>query len=104
MAAGAPTTARSHLASSRIAAIASANPNKVPVDLWTTKSVAHKAHRHSNSSSNQDEQNEKSVTYVAGQKCYPCPRLLTRRAQIKRQRSLGGSHVDRSPVHQARLH
>src|SRR5215217_8970763 len=58
-----------------MAAIAYANRSARPVDLWTTRRrVAHRVHRRSSSS--RPEQNEKCVTHVAGQKCYPCPRLL----------------------------
>src|SRR5258708_40036280 len=81
-AAGASSTARSHWVSSLMAGTAFANPNEEPVDLWTTKRVAHKAHRLNNRSSsnsdNTDEQNEKTVTHVAGQTCYRCRRLTTR--------------------------
>src|SRR5262245_2456127 len=70
-----PTTARSSLASSLMAATVCANPSAKPVDLWTTRRrVAHSVHRHNNSS--RPEQNEKCVTHVPGQNCYPCPRLL----------------------------
>src|SRR5262249_1515589 len=70
-----PTTARSSLASSLMAATVCANPSAKPVDLWTTRRrVAHRVHRHNNSS--RPEQTEKCVTHVPGQNCYPCPRLL----------------------------
>src|SRR5436190_12314982 len=56
-----------------------ANPSLIPVDLWTTRSrVAHRVHSSSNNSSSRAEQNEKCVTHVSGQNCYPCPRLLKR--------------------------
>ena len=57
-----------------IAVIVYANLNDPPVDMWTTRrGVAHRDHRHSNS---RPERNEKCVTHVVGQNCYPCPRLL----------------------------
>src|SRR3954451_11799445 len=64
--------------SSFMAATVCANPSVMPVDLWPTRRrVAHRVHRLNNSSSSRAEQNEKCVTHVAGQNCYPCPRLLS---------------------------
>src|SRR5262249_17805473 len=76
MAAGARSTVRSCWVSLPMTAIAckSPNPNAEPVDVWTTQARCPQAHRFSNS--NRAEQNEKCVTHVAGQNCYPCPRLL----------------------------
>src|SRR5262245_58802642 len=81
MAAGARSTVRSCWVSLPMTAIACKSPNAEPVDVWTTQARCPQAHRFSNS--NRTEQNEKCVTHVAGQNCYPCPRLLTRRARIE---------------------
>src|SRR5947209_14314558 len=51
------------------------NPNDSPVDMWTMQAHRPQAHRTNN---NRPEQNRNCVTYVVGQKCYLCRRLLTR--------------------------
>src|SRR5947209_5985258 len=51
------------------------NPNDSPVDIWTMQAHRPQAHRTNN---NRPEQNRNCVTYVVGQKCYLCRRLLTR--------------------------
>src|SRR6516225_6162141 len=43
--------------------------------MWTTQGRCPQAHRFSNR--NRAEQNEKCVTHVVGQKCYPYSRLHT---------------------------
>src|ERR1700719_1111833 len=86
MAAGASTTDRSPSEPSRIVTTVCASPSR-PVDVWRTQGGSPQVHRPNNSSKNRSsnrnskrsrpEQNEKCVTHVAGQKCYPCRRLLT---------------------------
>src|ERR1700731_1556797 len=84
MAAGASTTGRSHSESSRIVTTVCASPSG-PVDVWRTQGGSPQVHRpnssknrsnNRNSKRSRPEQNEKCVTYVAGQKCYRCRRLL----------------------------
>src|SRR5437588_10519020 len=50
------------------------NPNDSPVDMWTMQAHRPQAHRTNN---NRPEQNRNCVTYVVGQKCYLCRRLLS---------------------------
>ena len=75
---GACATGRSNSATSSIAARASNNPRNRPVDLWITLTGYPQVHRLSRYKKANDthEQNKKTVTYVAGLKCYLCSRLL----------------------------
>src|SRR5437016_10550878 len=73
MAVGTCPTVRSSSVSLPIAVTVCESPNVEPVDAWTTQARCPQAHRRSNN--NRPEQNEKCVTHVAGQSCYPCPRL-----------------------------
>src|ERR1700722_19609711 len=85
MATGASTTGRSTSESSRTATTVCVSPRR-PVDVWRTQGGSPQVHRpknsnknrknNSNDKSSRPEQNEKCVTYVAGQKCYLCFRLL----------------------------
>ena len=69
-------TARSSSASSTIAPTAFANPNARPVDLWTTLAGSPQPPQPQRPHHRAHEQTRKTVTHVAGQICYPCPRLL----------------------------
>src|SRR6266849_5611491 len=69
---------RSRLVSLLIAATVCANPSGRPVDVWTTQARCPQVHR-PNNNRRKAEQNEKCVTHVVGQNCYPCPRLLSTR-------------------------
>src|SRR6266545_2826710 len=73
MAVGTCPTVRSSSVSLPIAVTVCKSPSAEPVDVWTTQARCPQAHRRSNN--NRPEQNEKCVTHVAGQICYPCPRL-----------------------------
>src|SRR3954462_14772624 len=75
MAVGTCPTVRSCSVSLPIAVTVCKSPSAEPVDVWTTQARCPQAHRRSNN--NRPEQNEKCVTHVAGQNCYPCPRLHT---------------------------
>src|SRR5258705_1314879 len=74
MAVGTCPTVRSSSVSLHIAVTICESPNVKPVDVRTTQARCPQAHRRNN---NRPEQNKKCVTHVAGQNCYPCPRLLT---------------------------
>src|SRR5258707_14195632 len=74
MAVGTCPTVRSSSVSLPIAVTICESPNVKPVDVRTTQARCPQAHRRSNN--NRPEQNKKCVTHVAGQNCYPCPRLL----------------------------
>ena len=87
---------RSSLASSHMAATDCANPNKQPVDLWTTLRVAHRVHS-PNSNSSTAEQNEKCVTHVAGQNCYLCRRLLRVRGRGRQAQNCGAQNRGEAP-------
>src|SRR5258705_13224588 len=73
MAVGTCPAVRSSSVSLPIAVTICESPNVKPVDVRTTQARCPQAHRRNN---NRPEQNKKCVTHVAGQNCYPCPRLL----------------------------
>jgi hypothetical protein len=64
---------RSRSVPSAIKTTAYENPNITAVDMWTMP--AHRPHAH-RTHNNSHERNQNCVTYVVGQNCYLCPRLL----------------------------